>query len=166
MSDLLFTIGDLVVFANILTLVLFIKLKCGSESTLWALILLSFFNSSMHVWGYFLKSKFGIYDAVFMQHLWYLSYSVFHVFALSFLLFIHRQKQIKASIFSLIVSGGFVIITMATISQYFSHTILEVKYPVVASMYQYCIPYVNICTAVSGFFALFAEKYSKRSFKC
>lgn len=164
MSNLLFTIGDLVVFANIIALLILLKFKSRDDSTLITLIILSIFNSSMHVWGYFLKSKFGIYDATFMQHIWYLSFSSFYLIAGCVLLYTHRLKKVKAGKFALLACAGFVMITLATTAQYFSQTIFEVDYVVVASLYQYCIPYVNICTAVSAFLVLFTRKYSKRSF--
>ncbi|NSY32280.1 hypothetical protein DS891_01480 [Pseudoalteromonas sp. JC28] len=163
MADLLFKIGDFVVFINFVALILFVKSGSKDESILWSLVVLCIFNGMMHGWGYFLKSKFDIYDRELMRHLWYLSFSVFYLTATSFLCTIHVFREVRASKFAVLVSASFVVITMVTVLRYVSYVLLNVDSEVLRKLYQYSIPYVNICVAFSAVFVTIKYRVFKRS---
>ncbi|MEC4091136.1 hypothetical protein [Pseudoalteromonas rubra] len=165
MNDLLFMIGDLVVLLNLLALLTHV-FKGDGESNLWSLVTLCVFNGVMHGWGYYLKSKFGVFDDAIMRHLWYLSFALFYVLAMLFLLQMHKLKNVSATGFARLLGASFIIIGFVTLLDYVDHVLFGWDTPIVQKIYTYMIPYVNVCVAFSAVFVTIKDLLRKRSLKC
>ncbi|MCF2827109.1 MULTISPECIES: hypothetical protein [unclassified Pseudoalteromonas] len=163
MADLLFKIGDFVVFINFLSLLLFVKAKVKDDSVLWSLAILCILNGLMHGWGYFLKSKFDVYDKEFMRHLWYLSFSAFYVIGAAFLVLIHKYMNVVAGTFSKVVSASFIAITFLTVIRHLTLVTLNLDILFVKYMYSFGIPLVNVIMAICSLFVTIRLILLKRS---
>ncbi|NUZ10020.1 hypothetical protein HUZ36_04435 [Pseudoalteromonas sp. McH1-7] len=163
MADLLFKIGDFVVFINFLSLLFFVKGKVKDDSVLWSLTVLCILNGLMHGWGYFLKSKFDVYDQEFMRHLWYLSFSAFYVLGAAFLLLIHKYMNVVAGTFSKVLSASFVVVTLLTVIRHLTLVVFNLDISLVKYMYSFGIPTVNLLVVICSVFVTIRLILSKRS---
>ena len=158
LQELLFTIGDLVVIINVLALLTLFVFKVRNLSVMVSLLLLTITNGLMQIYGYFLVSKFGVWDPDFMRHAWYLSFALCYVVGAYILFQAHKQFKIKVTNVAKVISLSFFLLGSLQLIKYFVRVCLNIDIPELNTAYKCFVPAINIGVCAYTFISILKIK--------
>lgn len=163
MADLLFKIGEIVVYVNGFALVLYVCIGGRNQSLLWSLVTLCFFNFCMQSIGVYLKENHNSFDSEIFKHVWYLTFVFIDLVAVLFIFLIHRNYDIDSSKFAVFIAASFALLSAINTIRYISYVLFNLDYLLIKEIYTYSIPYINICVALTTLFVTMKSVVHKRS---
>ncbi|KZN65271.1 hypothetical protein N473_01495 [Pseudoalteromonas luteoviolacea CPMOR-1] len=163
MADLLFKIGDVVVYVNCFAFVIYACIGGRNQSLLWSLVTLCFFNFLMQSIGVYLKDNHNSFNSEIFRHIWYLTFVFIDLVAVLFIFFVHRNNGIESSKFAVFIAGSFAFLAAVNTIRYISYVLLNVDHFLIKEFYTYSIPYINICVAITTLFVTMKSVVHKRS---
>ncbi|CAM4334073.1 hypothetical protein [Pseudoalteromonas maricaloris] len=163
MVDLLFTLGDWVIAANITVAILYLVFINSSNSEAKTLVLLALINALMQYWGGYLTGLFGVEETKdLVRHTWYLSFIAADLLFLCLLVSFHRNSKTTPSRFAIIVSLSFLTILGIQSARYITSVLLNLDLLLIAFLYTNAITSINICVAVYSLIILISSFNSSR----
>lgn len=156
-TDILFTIGDWVVFLNVIIAVVYVVGVRANSGSALSLIVLAIMNCFMQLMGYKLQEYFTSEFALVVRHMWYVSFMVVDAFAIYIIFSLHQRFKLIPSAFTKLIALSFLTMICIQGLRYFSYVLLDLDVAILGFLYKNGVVAVNVSVVFSSLFMVIKD---------